>query len=211
MAADRGRDRQQRTSPVRASRRATSASSSAGGRPPQRPSSSRRESQAASRDGGGGAIFSASPRRWMRNRRMGLARRPAAAPAVIRSLLPRLLLLLLLSSLLALVFLLSWRLLYEPGKQVRSAVKIKNISKSHIAFKVLSYVGGFQGGEGWILGGAGQCDQLRHGCSWQWDFDVDRESSAPALVVVLRELGCTPFISICCNLLHIRSSRIDLI
>ncbi|BAH94209.1 Os08g0263300 [Oryza sativa Japonica Group] len=42
---------------------------------------------------------------------MGLARRPAAAPAVIRSLLPRLLLLLLLSSLLALVFLLSWRLL----------------------------------------------------------------------------------------------------
>ncbi|BAT04608.1 Os08g0263300, partial [Oryza sativa Japonica Group] len=99
----------------------------------------------------------------------------------------------------------------EPGKQVRSAVKIKNISKSHIAFKVLSYVGGFQGGEGWILGGAGQCDQLRHGCSWQWDFDVDRESSAPALVVVLRELGCTPFISICRNLLYIRSFRIDLI
>uniref|UniRef100_A0A0E0I9D9 Uncharacterized protein n=1 Tax=Oryza nivara TaxID=4536 RepID=A0A0E0I9D9_ORYNI len=90
----------------------------------------------------------------------------------------------------------------EPGKQVRSAVKIKNISKSHIAFK---------GGEGWILGGAGQCDQLRHGCSWQWDFDVDRESSAPALVVVLRELGCTPFISICRNLLYIRSFRIDLI
>ncbi|KAB8107362.1 hypothetical protein EE612_042059, partial [Oryza sativa] len=24
----------------------------------------------------------------------------------------------------------------EPGKQVRSAVKIKNISKSHVAFKV---------------------------------------------------------------------------
>jgi hypothetical protein len=25
---------------------------------------------------------------------------------------------------------------YEPGKQVRSAIKIKNTSKSHVAFKV---------------------------------------------------------------------------
>uniref|UniRef100_A0A0D3HLI0 Uncharacterized protein n=1 Tax=Oryza barthii TaxID=65489 RepID=A0A0D3HLI0_9ORYZ len=44
-------------------------------------------------------------------------------------------------------------------------------------------------GEGWILGGACRCYRLHHGCSWQWDFDVDRESSAPAMV--FGELGCT--------------------
>ncbi|KAB8115176.1 hypothetical protein EE612_055356, partial [Oryza sativa] len=64
-------------------------------------------------------------------------------------------------------------------------------------------------GEGWILGGACRCYRLHHGCSWQWDFDVDRESSAPAMV--FGELGCTRFISICSNLFQICSSSIGLI
>ncbi|BAT13908.1 Os11g0452400, partial [Oryza sativa Japonica Group] len=81
---------------------------------------------------------------------------------------------------------------------------------SHLNYHhhVLSYVGGFQG-EGWILGGACRCYRLHHGCSWQWDFDVDRESSAPAMV--FGELGCTRFISICSNLFQICSSSIGLI